>query len=234
MGTTTRCMSKLYSQLLKKYRKDFDNEDRSKTRSEFWGYPLQAHHLISCHVMQQYAGGELNNLVLKTEYDINEASNGLDLPAMFGHQMVNEEMRHVGNHDEDLYYAKVKSQLKTVYDKYKNKTPNDICKSETLKKNLKNDLHGREKHIRKMIENKKWWLYKWSKALYKGNYCDEGIQLNSSRDPVYSYKAGVQWLNDFGGPGVIKRRYWMSDGKPVLRKAWYEGHDYPVPKSLKK
>jgi len=233
MGRTTRSMSKMYSQLLKKYRKDYDKKDLSKTRSKFWGYPLQAHHLISCHVMQE--NEELDELVLKTEYDINEASNGLDLPAKFGHQMVNEEMRHAGNHDDKFYYEKVRSQLKNVYEKYKNKTPDDICNSKTLRKNLKNDLHRKEKYIRKMVENKKWWLYAWSEELYKGNYCDEGItNLNSSRDRECSAEIGKKWLGKFGH-GVIKRRYWMSDGKPVVRKGWYEKkYGYPVPKNLKK
>lgn len=234
MGITTRKMSTLYSGLMKKYRKMIDDQGQCKTRSQFWEYSLQAHHLISCSVMQKYEKGKLNKLVLKTEYDINEASNGLDLPSKFGHQMINEEMRHCGSHDDELYYEKVRSQLKKVYDKYKNKTPKDICNSEKLKKNLKNDLHGREKHIRKMIENKKWWLYKWSEALYKGNYCDEGItNLNSSRPRECSAEIGIKWVGKFGS-GVIKRRYKMYGGKPVVRKGWYEQYDYPVPKNLKK
>jgi hypothetical protein len=211
----------------KALQEEYDEDGQSDTLSNAAGYPVQAHHLICCSVMQQLEGGKMARLAEASGYDINNGNNGIALPAKFGHQRKEMLARHRGGHWEK-YYKNVRTELAKIYKRHKNDKP---CGDDPASENIKGDLEDLEDLIRGKLTKRQWWLYDWSEKLWKGDYRDEGIQhMNSSRVPETSYSAGLQWLVNYAGPQV-KRRHKMVDDEPVVRDDWYNHYTYPVPGS---
>ena len=207
---------------------DEDGEGTSETLSKAMGYPVQAHHLISCSVMAKFEKGKLRDLAEESDYDINTGNNGIALPAYFGHQRKDNKVRHRGGHWED-YYEKVRTELAKVYKDYKGTDPCDL--EDEDRENIREALKARENFIRGKLEAKKdWWLYPWSEDLWTKDYRDEGpATMNSSRKREGSYSAGEEWASKYKGR-QIKRRYRLVNDKPVVRDEWYDKkYDYPTP-----
>lgn len=230
-GTTTRKMYTLYKGLMRESEDMIGVDGCDMTLSQYWGYPLQAHHCISCSVMNSLEQGKLSKLAESAGYDINNANNGIALPAYFGHQWFNEEQRHRGGH-QNSYYEYVEKLLSPLYDQYKNK---NLCTDEKARKNILSDLEKIEDNIKSKLENKRLWLYEWSEQLYNGDYRDEGAtNLNSSRNREGSSTTGLDWLKVYGS-STVKRRYSVdTDGRKKIRTAWYQKYGYPVPAGVGK
>jgi hypothetical protein len=227
-GRTTRHMYTMYKSMIEE---GFGDDGCDETLSQNHGYPVQAHHLISCSVMAALEGGKLARLAEKSGYDINRASNGIALPAYFGHMRKDNKQRHRGGHWE-TYYTNVKKQLDPIYEEHEDADP---CKNEKDRKSILNALKGAEDTIRGKLEKRTWWLYDWSQQLYDGDYRDEGAgNLNSARTREGSSTAGLQWLGDYPKPDVRRRHELKGQGakrKAHVRTKWYEGYGYPVPGS---
>jgi hypothetical protein len=208
---------------------DEDGEGTSETLSEAMGYPVQAHHLISCSVMDKFEKGKLRDLAKASGYDINSGNNGIALPAYFGHQRKDNKVRHRGGHWED-YYEKVRKELAKVYTDYEGTNPCDL--EEEDRENIRGALQARENFIRRSLNAKNsWWLYPWSEELWTKDYRDEGpATMNSSRKREGSYSAGEEWATKYTGR-QIKRRHRIVRDKPVVRSEWYDKYDYPAPKT---
>ena len=67
-GNVARSMYTLYKEMIDDL---FGDDGCDMTLSENHGYPVQAHHCISCSVMAKTAGGKLATLAKKSGYDIN-------------------------------------------------------------------------------------------------------------------------------------------------------------------
>ena len=230
-GTTVRKMYTMYKGLMKESEDMIGVDGCDMTLSQYWGYPLQAHHCISCSVMNTVKNGLLSKKAISAGYDINNANNGIALPAYFGHQRLNNEQRHRGGHQKS-YYQFVKEKLEPLYDKYKGK---NVCPGKPANKSILKDLKGIENNIKGKLEGRKLWLYEWSEQLYNGDYRDEGAAtLKSPRKREGSSTAGLDWLEKFGS-AKIKRRYRDdAQGKATVRIEWYTKYAYPVPKNLSK
>ena len=226
-GTVVRHMYTLYKEMMEQ---SFGEDECEPTLSLNHGYPVQAHHLISCSVMQKLEDGDMARLAEDSEYDINNGHNGLALPAYFGHQRREDKVRHRGGHWED-YYEKVRTELAKVYKRHKNKKP---CEDEKARESIKGDLFDLETLIKKKLEKPTWWLYDWSQKLWKADYRDEGAgagAMRSSGDRETSSSAGEDWIAKFPA-GQVRRRHKVVNGKPVLLDSWYEDkYGYPVPGS---
>jgi len=207
-----------------------DEEGISETLSEAVGYSVQAHHLISCSVMAQLADGKMRLLAEESDYDINNGNNGIALPAYFGHQRKDDLPRHRGGHWED-YYEKVRSELAKIYKDYKDTNPCEL--EEKDRENIRGDLKACEDFIRgKLLEKRSWWLYDWSKQLWKEDYRDEGgATMNSPRRREGSYSSGLEWATKYAGR-QIKRRHRIVHDRRVLRDEWYDKWGYPLPDGL--
>lgn len=228
-GTTARKMYRLHKGLMQESEEMLGEDGCDQTLSQYWGYPLQAHHCISCSVMSKLEKRKLAKKAEQSGYDINGRNNGIALPAYFGHQMLNKEMRHRGGH-WDEYYDNVKKKLLPIYKKYKDK---DLCENKKNQKNILADLQSAENDIKSKLKNKKWWLYDWSDNLYNGDYRDEGdTNLRSARKREGASETGESWFKKYGS-AKIKRRYKVSKGKEKVRTEWYGNYGYPVPSGLR-
>lgn len=221
LGTVARNMYKLYKEMIEEA---FGDDGCDQTLSENHGYPVQAHHCISCSVIAEMMAGDMARLAEESGYDVNNGNNGIALPAYFGHMRKESKQRHRGAH-WDKYYKNVEKKLKPVYDEYKDSKP---CKDPEARKNILGALTAVENEIKANIQNRVWWLYDWSQALYDGDYRDEGVgNLNSNRARDGSSTAGEQWLDDYAGRA--KRRHEVKSGKTAVRSKWYSSYGYPVP-----
>jgi hypothetical protein len=204
----------------------FGDDGCDQTLSQNHGYPVQAHHCISCSVMADLEAGDMARLAEEAGYDINNGSNGIALPAYFGHMRKESKQRHRGGH-WDKYYKNVEETLQPIYDKHKKAKP---CSDPEARKNILGDLKSAENKIKVKLTKRTWWLYEWSQQLYNGDYRDEGAgNLNSGRARETSSTAGLQWLSDYAG--TIKRRHEIKGGKILVRTQWYNKHGYPAPGS---
>ena len=153
-GTTDRNMYTMKKAL--QDRVEEDEEGTSETLSKAIGYPVQAHHLICCSVMNDLKDGKMRDLAEDSGYDINEEGNGIALPAYFGNQRSDDLPRHRGGHCDD-YYEKVKTELTKIYEDYEHLKPCDL--DEKDRKDIRTDLGDLETFIRgKLLEKKAWWL----------------------------------------------------------------------------
>jgi hypothetical protein len=189
-------------------------------------YPDQAHHLLCSNVVLKLER-KYSDLAEKAGYDLNRASNGLLMPAKYGHQMRKGLQRHCGGHCKKLY-ADVNDLLESVYEPYKDKK--DCPDDETLK-NILGDLKVAEEEARRNIKALDWQLYNNSKDLFDGDYRDEGagdLKFNMVDPQAFTGKAsGLQWLRRYASG--LKRRYELVSGKEEVRKQFYNREGYPVP-----
>jgi hypothetical protein len=197
-----------------------------ETLSENHGYPVQAHHLICCSVMEQLEGGKMAKLAIASGYDINNGNNGIALPAYFGHQRKETLPRHRGGHWDD-YYKKVKTELAKVYKDHKDDKP---CNNKTVQDNIKGDLTDLEDLIRTKLTKRQWWLYDWSEELWSKDYRDEGAtNMKSPRKRDGSSSSGQQWAAT-AFPGGVKRRHKVTGSQTILLSDWYsKKYGYPEP-----
>jgi len=224
-GVTSRHMYTLYKQMIELL---FGNDGCDPTLSANMGYPVQAHHCISCSVMEGYEGGALAKLARDSGYDINNGGNGIALPAYFGHMRKGSKQRHRGGH-WDRYYKAVENELKPIYMNYEDAKP---CQDPEARKNILGELQAVEKSLKGQLENKTLWLYDWSESLYNGDYRDEGTgEMMSSRTREGSSTSGLQWLKDFSG-AQAKRRHESKQGHKSVLSSWYASYGYPVPDNL--
>ena len=224
-GTVARHMYTLYKEMIEEC---FGDDGCDMTLSENHGYPVQAHHCISCSVISEIHSRDMARLAEESGYDVNNGNNGIALPAYFGHQRKETRQRHRGGH-WDTYYKNVEKTLNPIYEKYKATKP---CKDEEARKKILGALQTAENKIKGKLIDRTWWLYDWSKSLWSGDYRDEGTgNLNSARKRDGSSTTGQQWLIDTAGD--IKRRYEEKGGKKTVREKWYDDNGYPVPGSLR-
>lgn len=227
-GTVLRNMYTLKSEMMEALEGTTD-DGSDTTLSLRIGYPVQAHHCISCSVMQEVAKKQVAKLAKQSGYDINNGNNGLALPKYFGHMKLDKLQRHSGGHSEE-YYKHVADELMEFHRTFKDAD----CEDEETKQDILDALQNIENKIRRLLTGKKpsWWLYSWSEELYDGDYRDEGTgDLKALRPRDTSNESGKQWLNDYRGQ--VKRRYKVVKGKNVVRAAFYEDEGYPVPGSLR-
>lgn len=204
-----------------------EDSDGDPTLSKHVGYPVQAHHCISCSVISSMMDSDMGRLARQSGYDVNNGNNGVALPARFGHMRKHQKQRHSGGH-WDNYYVHVEEALQPVYDAYKDAD----CKDEETRKNILGELKDIEDDIKSDLVERKLWLYDWSAKLYTGDYRDEGgNNMKSARDPETSSAAGLEWLGKYKKSDV-KRRHEIKNGKNVLLEDWYEDRQYPVPGGL--
>ena len=224
-GNVERHMYTLYKEMIED---GFGDDGLDQTLSENVGYPVQAHHCISCSVMAAVEGGKLARLAEEAGYDINNGNNGVALPAYFGHTRKDNLQRHRGGH-WDKYYQNVEKKLQPIYDEHKGSKP---CSDPAARKNILGDLQAAEDFIKDKLLSRKWWLYDWSQDLYDGDYRDEGAgNLKSGRKRDGSSTSGQQWLADYKG-NQVKRRHKSLGSKNQLLSSWYKKYGYPVPGGL--
>jgi hypothetical protein len=223
VGTVARHMYTLYKEMIDE---GFGDDGCDLTLSQNHGYPVQAHHCISCSVMAALEGGDMARLAEESGYDINNGNNGIALPAYFGHMRKESRQRHRGGH-WDKYYKNVEKTIQPIYDKFKNTKP---CSDPEARKNILGELKSAEDDIKAKLMKRTWWLYDWSQQLYNGDYRDEGAgNLNSGRAREGSSTSGLQWLTDYAGQ--VKRRHQVKSGKESVRTTWYTNYGYPAPDS---
>lgn len=199
--------------------------------------PDEAHHLLSSEEVvimldaEFYKNGHPDLMAASAGYDLNRASNGIFLPAFFGHQTKVNRQRHKGNH-YDIYYSNVEGVVRPIYEKYDGQ---DLCKDPVAKKKFLGAISSAENNVRGKVRGRTWWLYEWSKPLWKADYRDEGTgDLNVVRGPIIDAKTGMAWLKEKVDTGDVKRR-WIEQGKKkrkVVDKAWYKGQGYDAPGKL--
>jgi HNH/ENDO VII superfamily nuclease len=197
--------------------------------------PDEAHHLLSSKEVvimldaDFYAAGHPNLMAASAGYELNGASNGIFLPAFFGHQMKVKRQRHKGNH-YDIYYSKVEGVVRPIYEKFDGQ---NLCKDPKAKKKFLGAMKNAESNVRGKVSRRTLWLYDWSKPLWDADYRDEGTgNLNVPRAPVTDWESGMDWLKQTAG--AVKRR-WILQGKKkrkVVNKAWYGAQGYPKPGGL--
>ena len=229
-GSVERYMYKLKSELGENENWNDDDE----TLSDAVGYAVQAHHCISCSVMNEPKYAQLADWAEISDYDINSEYNGIALPAYFGHTRKENKQRHRGGHDK-IYYEKVQEELNKVLKELKGVDP---CKNAKDREDVLAALKGAGERIRAGLKQRKIWLYDWSAKLYNADYRDEGATAlhNPTRKREGSYSAGMEWAGKFGG-GQVKRRHSIETtrkGKErkVLARAWYAKYGYPAPGGL--
>jgi hypothetical protein len=223
MGNTPGIIHRVQDDLIKNGMKEAVGKDGlGWSPSDYWDYPHEAHHCISCSVMQSNSGGKMGKLAIASGYDINNGKNNIFLPAEFGHMRVNNEQRHRGSHDEELYYSYVHKKLNPLFDKYENSAP---CPTNKAGKNIKSRLMGIQREIYKDLDAKKKWLYKWSELLYNEDYRGEGSGPLTEDNWQDSKAAGKAWVKKY--KGKVKRKL-RNDGKDI-RVTWYTEKGYPVP-----
>jgi hypothetical protein len=211
-GSLTRKNSMLISE---------SKPEKGKTPSQSFRYPVEAHHAISCSVVQKHA---IAQKAIDAGYNVNNGKNCIYLPACFGHMMRDKLQRHKGGHF-DAYYKKVKEGLDDVWKKNKSKDPCDP----TDRKSILSGLENLQSDIKKKLSGPKpkLWLYEWSKDCFKKDYREEG--------------GGS--LEDWSwGPGTSDAYKWMSKHVSPKRKTekgtknvntwWYQQDGYPVPGSI--
>jgi hypothetical protein len=197
--------------------------------------PDEAHHLLSSKEVvikldaEFYAAGTPDLMAASAGYELNGASNGIFLPAYFGHQMKVKRQRHKGNH-RDLYYSEVEGIVRPIYEKY---CGCDFCADPAEARKFLKAMKGAEGTVRGKVSRRSLWLYDWSKPLWDADYRDEGTgNLNVSRKPVIDAETGMDWLTQTAGG--VKRR-WILTGKKkkkVVNTSWYKAQGYPVPGGL--
>lgn len=186
-------------------------------------YPDQAHHLLSSNVIIKLEA-KYAKLAEKAGYDLNRGTNGLLMPSNYGHQMHPKLQRHRGGHSKDLY-QKVHDLVEPIYQEYEGQDP---CEDEEVRKNILGDLKGAEDAAKGNLKTVAWELYSFSKALFDGDYRDEGVgDLSLTRPPFTGKASGKEWLATKAAG--LKRRYEGPDGKEAVRKEFYTGEGYPVP-----
>ncbi len=228
VGTVIRNMYTLKSQMMAELESTTD-DGSDDTLSLRIGYKVQAHHCISCSVMQSVNKKQVAKLAKQSGYDINNVNNGLALPKYFGHMTIHDLQRHSGGHSDE-YYGHVEAELKDFHLAFEGAD----CKDKETRENILGALEAIENKIRQMLTGKSpsWWLYAWSKDLYNGDYRDEGLgNLNSPRPRDTSSESGLQWLGDY--KGQIRRRFLVEKGRNKVRKSFYVDEGYPVPGGLK-
>lgn len=204
-------------------KEEWGEDGLDQTASDRKGYPNQAHHCISCSVIQQHSESKLAKLVVQAGYDVNNGKNCIFLPAKFGHMRRNNEQRHRGGH-WDTYYKYVGKQLDPLYTEYKDKDP---CKDEEARKEILEWLIDIERTIYNDLDQKKSWLYDWSELLYNEDYREEGPGPLTAENRQPSSSAGLEWVTQY--PRGTTRRKCLKNGN--LRTAWYSSHGFPVPGS---
>lgn len=228
MGTTPDSLIRYQKRLIKNGMRDnWDLDGIDKTPSAHWGYAHQAHHCISCSVIQAHQISELADI---SGYDVNNGGNCILLPARFGHMRLNKEQRHRGQHDEKTYYKYVRGYLDKVYEKYQGVDVDDVCDDEKTKNKILKDLKNTQKKIRDKLIKKTLWLNEWSEKLYKADYREEGtFKLKDDTPRCGHHIDGDSWTKIYpkGGP----RRKQTKKGK--VRSHWYKKYAFPVPNSIK-
>jgi hypothetical protein len=199
--------------------------DRSLSKKA--GYPLQAHHLISCSVMGMPDFARVAKWAKAAGYDINRKTNGIAMPANFGHTRKKKLQRHNGGHD-DIYYKKVRAELQKILDDVVDAKP---CPNDQDKKDILAALTSAENRIRRNLAQRNFWLYDWSEELWEADYRDEGAgNLANPYGRERAYAAGIQWNADYPRGG-LRRRHEVVGSQAVLRDAWYNRYGYPLPRS---
>lgn len=74
-GRITRHNYTLVKERLEQWKEELGDDGFSKSATEYFGYPLQAHHCICCSVMQEHSNGKLGKLSIKSGYNINNGDN---------------------------------------------------------------------------------------------------------------------------------------------------------------
>lgn len=209
---------------------DWDDEE-DETLSDAVGYAVQAHHCISCSIIGEKKYKQLADWAIASDYDINRGSNGIALPAYFGHMRVENKQRHRGGH-HDIYYDKVREELDKILEDLEGVDP---CKNEKDRKSVLGALTGAENSLRSKLRSRRIWLYDWSRKLYQKDYRDEGpTRMESERKREGSSASGLQWADNFT-PGKKRRRHELvkvkGQWKAVVLAQWYSKYGYPVPRS---
>jgi hypothetical protein len=202
-------------------KEQFGDDGCDQTASERYGYPVQAHHCISCSVIQ---GHELAPLAIDSGYDVNNGKNNIFLPARFGHMMRDQLQRHRGGH-WNLYYDYVTNQLDTLYEKYKDAKP---CEDPEDRKNILQDLMDVQTDIRTDLEDRDIWLYDWSELLYGQDYREEGPGDLTLDNQQGDSAAGRSWVITY--PAGSARRKKHKNGQ--LRSKWYSDKGFPAPSGV--
>lgn len=186
-------------------------------------YPDQAHHLLSSNVLIKLEK-EFGSLAENSEYDLNGASNGLLMPANYGHQKHPNLQRHRGGHSAE-FYAKVRKRVVSIYELYEGADP---CNDEKAKKNILGALTSAENDVKGWLKSADWELYSNSKVLFDRDYRDEGVgDLSIDRAPFTDKASALKWLEDKAVG--LKRRYEGVTGKEEVKKQFYTNEGYPVP-----
>ena len=193
--------------------------------------PDEAHHLLSSKEVvimldaEFKANGHPNLMAASAKYQLNGASNGIFLPAFFGHQMKVNRQRHKGNHRKK-YYSAVEEIVRPIYEKFDGQ---NLCKDPVAKAQFLDKMKSAESNVRGKVSRRSLWLYDWSQPLWKSDYKDEGTgNLNVKRDPDFNAETGMDWLNI---PAGQPRRRWLEQGKnkrKVVNKKWYDDQGYPL------
>jgi len=187
------------------------------------GYPDQAHHLLCSNVILKLEA-KYDDLAEKAGYNINRRSNGLLMPAYYGHQKLPGLQRHRGGHSRKLY-KKVRQLLEPIYDEYYKPNP---CENEEAKKEIIGELTEAESYAKDLLRDLDWELYKHSKRLFDGDYRDEGFgEMSLDQPPITNKASGVKWLRD--NANTVKRRYKIINGIEVINAKFYDDEGYPVP-----
>jgi len=186
-------------------------------------YPDQAHHLLSSNVLIKLEA-KYGNLAENSKYDLNRGSNGLLMPANYGHQKRPNLQRHRGGHSKE-FYEKVRELVEPVYELHKGADP---CNDEEARKNILGDLAGAENDAKGLLKSVDWELYSNSKVLFDRDYRDEGVgDLSLDRPPFTDKASALKWLEDKAVG--IKRRYEVVDATEVVKAQFYTNEGYPVP-----
>jgi hypothetical protein len=197
--------------------------------------PNQAHHaLSSSEILKLEVDPEYQqNLAENSGYDINNANNGILMPARYGHQKRMKLQRHEGGHSED-YYLQVERILVPIYGAYQQMDP---CTDSEGKEDLLADLRDAENDAKQQIKELNWELYARSKELYEEDYKDEGqgeLSMSHQERPRDTSRAsGLGWLDVEAKDNNIRRRYRIVDGKEEVNTEFYDTYGYPYPSNLK-
>lgn len=191
--------------------------------------PNQAHHALSSSVILELdAKPEYGpKLAEKAGYNINNANNGILMPARYGHQKAMNLQRHEGGHSE-AYYTKVRELIEPIWEDYKNL---DHCKDPQGVTDLLADLADNENVAKTQISDIGWELYARSKELFTKDYKDEGQGdlSNKSRPNDPSRASGLGWIGFEAIGNNLRRRYEVKNGEKVVYAGFYDYYGYPSP-----
>lgn len=201
---------------------EWGDDGLDKTASKRSGYPVQAHHCISCSVMQKNNNTKMAKLAIDSGYDINNGKNNIFLPAKFGHMKRDSKQRHRGGHAQ-AYYNFVDGKLNAIYKVVKDMKP---CQKPADKQAILDALTNLQKTIYAKLKDREVWLYDWSERLYDEDYREEGSGALTSPNQQSSSTAGLAWADAY--PKGSARRKLEPDGK-TLRSKWYKSRGFPVP-----